>query len=69
MCIVIRAIGSMIFVAKLFPTKNPPITTPDKYPRGAIKKIGERNTPKSRPMVAIAKVTGGAKYLKLIVPG
>ena len=69
MCIVIRAIGSMNFVAKLFPTKNPLITTPNKYPNGAIKKIGERNIPKSSPMVVIAKVTGGAKYLKLIVPG
>jgi hypothetical protein len=69
MCIVTSTIGSINFVAKLLPTRNPPITTPAKYPIGAIKKMGERNIPKSRPMVVIAKLTGGAKYLKLIVPG
>jgi hypothetical protein len=69
MCIVTRTTGSVNFVAKLFPTTNPLITTPTKYPIGAIKNMDEKNNPKSRPMVVIAKVTGGAKYLKLIVPG
>jgi hypothetical protein len=36
---------------------------------GEIKKIGEINNPKRSPIDASTKVIGGAKYLKLIVPG
>ena len=56
-------------MAKVFPTRNPPITTPTKYPIGAMKKIGERNIPRIRPIDVTTKVIGGAKYRKLIVPG
>ena len=59
----------MNFVATLSPTKNPLITTPNKYPIGAIKKIGERNNPKRSPIDVITKVSGGAEYLKFTVPG
>lgn len=59
----------MSFVAKLFPTITPLTTTPTKYPIGAIKKMDEKSMPAKNPTVLIAKVTGGAKYLKLIVPG
>ena len=68
MCIVARTTGSVNFVAKLFPTKNPPITTPTKYPNGAIKNMDEKNNPKRSPIEVSAKVIGGAKYLKLTVP-
>jgi hypothetical protein len=68
MCIVTRTTGSIIFVAKLLPTTNPLVTTPTKYPIGAIKNMDEKNNPKRSPIEVSAKVIGGAKYLKLTVP-
>jgi hypothetical protein len=69
MCIVARTTGSKNFVAKVSPTINPLSSTPAKYPTGAIKNKDEKNTPKRSPIAVIIRVNGGAKYLKLIVPG
>jgi hypothetical protein len=44
------------------------MTTPTKYPIGAIKNMDEKNNPKRSPIEVSAKVIGGAKYLKLTVP-